>query len=69
MKNIDMYYKTSEVVCLNCLQRWISVRPESTRLIDLECPKCGEQGFVIETGEKVYDELQSDNLEEEIIKH
>lgn len=63
MKNYT--YKTSEVVCLNCLQRWISVRPESTKLKDLECPKCREQGFTIETGE----ELQEDDLEAKVIKH
>lgn len=63
MKNYT--YKTSEVVCLKCLQRWISVRPESTKLKDLECPKCGKQGFTIETGE----ELKEDDLKAKVIKH
>lgn len=44
-------HKISEVVCLSCLKRWISARPVDTRLDELECPECGQQGFVIETGE------------------
>ena len=57
--------KLSEVVCLKCLQRWIAVRPESTKLKELECPNCGKQGFAIETGE----DLKSDDLKAEVIKH
>lgn len=41
----------SEVVCLKCLKRWIAVRPAETLLKKLECPRCHETGFVIETGE------------------
>ena len=43
----------SEVICINCKHRWIAVRPEITKLKNLECPNCGEQGFVIETGEVI----------------
>ena len=43
--------KVSQVICLNCLRRWISARPVDTRLDELECPDCGKQGFAIETGE------------------
>lgn len=46
-------HKASEVVCLNCMERWIAVRPETTQLRQLECEKCG-QGYVIETGETIY---------------
>lgn len=46
-----MLYVTSEVICINCKHRWIAARPEITKLKKLECPNCGEQGFVIETGE------------------
>lgn len=46
-------HKASEVICINCLKRWIAVRPETTLLKHLECEKCG-QGFVIETGEIIY---------------
>jgi Zn finger protein HypA/HybF involved in hydrogenase expression len=45
----------SEVVCLKCLKRWMAVRSEETLLKDLECPKCGEIGFAIETGEVIND--------------
>lgn len=41
----------SEVICIDCKYRWISVRPTCTLLKDLECPRCGLQGYVIETGE------------------
>lgn len=43
--------KISEVICLACFHRWISIRPMETRLNDLECPTCGKQGYAIETGE------------------
>ena len=47
----NLPHKTSEVVCLGCLKRWIAVRPMATLLKDLECPRCGIKGYVIETGE------------------
>ena len=47
----NLLHKTSEVVCLGCLKRWIAVRPMATLLKDLECPQCHKQGYVIETGE------------------
>ena len=43
--------KVSQVICLRCFRRWISARPVSTRLDELECPDCGQQGYAIETGE------------------
>lgn len=45
-------HKYSEVICLKCLNRFISVRPINSRLKDLEC-SCGEIGFIIETGENL----------------
>lgn len=54
--NANVPHKVSEVVCLSCLKRWISVRPVGTRLTELECPCCHKQGFAIETGE-VFKEL------------
>lgn len=51
--------KFSEVVCLKCLHRQISVRPVGTLLKTLQCAECGEQGYIIETGEELnveYDE-------------
>lgn len=49
----NMPHKVSEVICINCKHRWIAVRPTNTLLKSLECPKCGKQGFVIETGEVI----------------
>lgn len=46
-------HKVSEVICLCCINRWISVRPVGTKLKELECPCCRKQGFVIETGEVI----------------
>ena len=43
--------KVSQVICLACFRRWISARPVSVSLDQLECPDCGQSGFVIETGE------------------
>lgn len=42
----------SEVICVKCMRRWLCVRPEATRLKDIECQSCGP-GFVIETGQRV----------------
>ena len=44
-------HKVSEVICIKCGYRWISVRPSKTRLKDLQCPSCKYQGYTIETGE------------------
>ena len=51
-----MPHKVSEVICIFCRHRWIDVRPSVTRLKDLECPKCGVTGCVIETGEEILEE-------------
>ena len=48
-KNLE--HKLSEVICTNCKHRWYAVRPKTTLLKELECPQCGKQGYVIETGE------------------
>ena len=39
-------------ICLKCYKRWIAVRPDKTKLVDMECSECG-QGYVIETGEYI----------------
>lgn len=46
-------HKVSEVICVKCYKRWISVRPTSVMLKNLECPQCKQQGYVIETGEVI----------------
>jgi predicted nucleic-acid-binding Zn-ribbon protein len=53
--NQNKPHKFSMVICLKCYKRWVAVRPEETRLVELECAKCG-QGFVIETGEEILEE-------------
>lgn len=56
--NIEDYipHICQEVICLKCLYRWIDVRPQGTLLKQIECPQCNEIGFVIATGEEVFDE-------------
>ena len=44
-------HRVSQVICLKCYKRWISVRNENIRLYELECPQCKKSGYVIETGE------------------
>jgi len=45
-------HKVSEVICVKCYHRFISVRPVNVLLKTLECEKCGA-GFIIETGENI----------------
>ena len=52
----NLPHKVSEVICINCKHRWIAVRPCANKLKDLECPQCGKQGYVIETGEIIDNE-------------
>lgn len=51
--------KISEVICVNCGDRWIAVRPYSVMLRDIACPHCGK-GYVIETGETIKDAEDDD---------
>ena len=48
----NMPHKVSEVICVKCGKRWISVRPKDTLLKDIVCMNCG-CGYVIETGEEM----------------
>lgn len=50
-------HAVSEVICVKCGKRWISVRPEKTLLKDLECENCGP-GYVIETGQILETEIE-----------
>lgn len=47
----NMIHKVSEVICIKCKKRFISTRPIKTKLKQLECPKCHNIGYIIETGE------------------
>ena len=53
-----MPHKVSEVICVGCLKRWLAVRPEITKLMDLTCPNCRMHGAVIETGEEIEEDCQ-----------
>lgn len=47
----NLPHAISEVICVRCCHRWISVRPTTCLLKDLECPECNKSGAVIETGQ------------------
>lgn len=51
--DIDEYreHTVSEVICIGCGHRWMSVRPSSVLLKEIVCPTCGA-GKVIETGQR-----------------
>lgn len=51
-------YKVSEVICINCHYRWISVRPKTLLLKQLKCPNCDCSSYVIETGEDLDNECE-----------
>ena len=51
----NLPHKVSETICINCKHRWIDVRPESVALKDCECPSCHQIGFVINTGDDLFD--------------
>ena len=58
--DIDEYrpHVVSEVICVKCKKRWISVRPEGTWLKDLQCPRCKRAGYVIETGQELEEDYE-----------
>ena len=56
--NENTPHRVSEVICIECKHRWIAVRPTDTLLKELECPQCGIQGYVIETGEIINENKQ-----------
>ena len=46
-------HKVSEVICINCKNRFIDTRPAQVLLKDLTCPYCRQVGYIIETGEEI----------------
>jgi len=44
-------HAVSELICVKCLYRFISVRPVTIPLKKLECPMCKCTGYLINTGE------------------
>ena len=58
--NDNIPHTVSEVICINCKHRWIAVRPSKCKLKNLECSRCHQQGYVIETGE-VFEELSNES--------
>lgn len=46
-------YTTAELICVNCLYRYIAVYLTATPLRELECPNCNTQGYIIQTGQVI----------------
>lgn len=46
-------HTVSEVMCVRCVRRWVSVRPEAVKLKELVCPCCEQAGAAVETGERI----------------
>lgn len=50
-----MPHTVTELICVKCLHRSIHVFPSHIKTKDLEC-SCGETGYLIRTGEEIFDE-------------
>ena len=48
-------HEVAELICIRCGNRWIGTFPYDLPLKDIEC-KCGLKGYVIETGQTIYEE-------------
>lgn len=63
----------SELICINCKKRFMDIRPLKTWLKDLQCPECGEKGYLIETGEVIstgyYEKVVKENPEYKIYRY
>ena len=59
-RNPPEYYTVAEMICLMCTKRFIDVRPEGLLLKDMFCPGCGLKGYIIETGEYLAAENDSE---------
>ena len=46
-----MPHEVAELICVNCMKRWIGVYPADTLLKDIECKNCCMRGAVIKTGQ------------------
>lgn len=49
-------HEVAEVICLHCMNRWISVHEQGEWLANWECPKCGKTGGIIYTGQPLPEE-------------
>lgn len=50
----------AELICIRCCKRWISVRPATLLLRNMECPYCKAYGGVIMTGQEL-DAMEDNN--------
>jgi DNA polymerase III alpha subunit (gram-positive type) len=57
--NANCPHQVQELICAECKFRWISVRPFGLHLRNMECPKCLKFGYIIATGEILYDQEET----------
>ena len=50
----NLPHNVAELICVKCLHRGLCVWPERTYMRDLECPGCGQSGYLINTGEEIH---------------
>ncbi|MBO5629623.1 MAG: hypothetical protein J5965_11175 [Aeriscardovia sp.] len=44
-------HEVAEVICLYCMNRWVSVHRQGEWLAKWKCPKCDKAGGIIYTGQ------------------
>jgi hypothetical protein len=49
-------HEVAEVICLHCMNRWLSVHKQGEWFANRECPECGKVGGVIYTGQPLPEE-------------
>lgn len=47
-------HEVTELICLRCRHRWISVHRTNTNLREYQCPRCRRRGTVIHTGQRLF---------------
>lgn len=52
----DEPHLVAELMCVRCFKRWIGVFHYQTAYKDIECPQCHQQGYVIGTGQPLFEE-------------
>lgn len=46
-------HEVSELICVRCFYRYIGVYHDNSLLRNMICPKCGQAGAIIKTGQSL----------------
>ena len=52
----NMPHVVGETICLKCYHRWVAVMPEGSYLKNMQCPNCNKRGYVIATGQIIWED-------------